>query len=249
MTGPTGATLAGDFKLRSEPLFSDLRLELLAGKWTCLLGPSGVGKSTLIRLFAGLDTGGVFDGTVQAADGGPVAGRAAYMAQTDLLAPWLSVRGNIELGARLRGERTDTARAGELIRQVGLAGFENARPHELSGGMRQRAALARTLIEDLPFVLLDEPFSALDAGNRAAMQELTFGLLQRKTVLLVTHDPAEAARMGHRVFVMDASGLSEPYDFSALPIRAFDDDETLRAQTRLLAIIRASVNFGAAAPS
>ena len=247
MSASAGAILAGDFLLGSKPLFSRLRLELVAGGWTCLLGPSGVGKSTLLRLFAGLATGGVFNGTANAADGKPVAGRAAYMAQTDLLAPWLSVRGNVEIGARLRGEQVDAHRSAELIRRVGLAGYENARPHELSGGMRQRAALARTLTEDLPFVLLDEPFSALDAGNRSIMQDMTFELLKGKTVLLVTHDPAEAARMGHRVLVMDRAGLSEPHAFDTAPIRAPDDQETLAAQTRLLAKVRASVDVGAAA--
>lgn len=242
-----GAVLEGSCRFGGQLLFEDLRLELTAGSWTCLLGPSGAGKTTLLRILAGLDTGGEFAGTALASDGRSVAGRAAYMGQTDLLAPWLSVRDNVELGARLRAERPDHGRAAELIRKVGLEARVGAKPHELSGGMRQRAALARTLMEDLPFALLDEPFSSLDAGTRAAMQELTFGLLEDRTVLLVTHDPAEAARMGDRVFVIDGSGLHEHHSFESPPIRDTGASETLQAQAALLAAVRATAVNGARA--
>lgn len=237
-----GAVVEGRCVFENQVLFDNLRLELVAGGWTCLLGASGVGKTTLLRILAGLETGGTFEGRVSTSDGGPVAGRAAYMGQTDLLAPWLTVRGNVALGATLRAQRADDARAMDLIERVGLIDREHAKPHELSGGMRQRVALARTLMEDKPFALLDEPFSALDAGTRAAMQELTFTLLCGRTVLLITHDPAEAARLGERVFVMHSNGLSEPRRLASSPIRAVDDDETLRAQADLLAAVRASMS-------
>ena len=125
------------------------------------------------------------------------------MGQQDDLLPWLTVQGNVMLGARLRGEiagsrrRRGAARAGRADRRSG-----DQRPATLSGGQRQRAALARTLMEDRPVVLMDEPFSALDAITRARLQVLAAQLLAGRTVLLVTHDPLEALRLGHRIHVM-----------------------------------------------
>lgn len=135
--------------------------------------------------------------------------RVAYMAQSDLLLPWADVRHNVTLGARLRGEGVDWDRADGLIEAVGLSDHRHKTPPQLSGGMRQRVALARTLMEDAELVLLDEPFSALDARTRADMQALAYELLQCRTKLLVTHDPAEAARLGHIVHILSAGGSSE----------------------------------------
>ncbi|MGH6953967.1 MAG: ABC transporter ATP-binding protein [Alphaproteobacteria bacterium] len=189
------------------PLFEDLELTLRGGAWTCLLGPSGVGKTSLLRVFAGLaprpgTTAG--DGRITCSDGLPLGRRAAYMAQQDLLLPWLSALDNVTLGARLRGERLSEAagRARRLLADVGLAGKERALPAALSGGQRQRVALARTLMEARPVVLMDEPFSALDAITRHRLQSLAARLLAGRTVLLVTHDPLEALRLGHRIHVM-----------------------------------------------
>jgi putative hydroxymethylpyrimidine transport system ATP-binding protein len=184
-------------------LFEELDLELPGGVTTCLLGPSGVGKTSLLRLIAGLAHGA--KGSVTDDQARPVSGRIAYMAQQDLLLPWCSVLGNLLLGARLRGEPTGgavEARARKLLVRVRLAESAPARPAQLSGGMRQRAALARTLMEQRPVVLMDEPFSALDAITRYEIQALAAGLLAGRTVLLVTHDPLEALRLGHRVHVM-----------------------------------------------
>ena len=239
MTAPA-VRVAGSATLDGTPLFGPLDIGLAAGAWTCLLGASGVGKSTVLRLIAGLPTGAAFDGTVTASDGLPLAGRVAYMAQGDLLFPWLDVLGNVVLGARLRGERPDTARARALIDRVGLGPRADRRPRTLSGGERQRAALARTLMEDRPVILLDEPFSALDAKTRAEMQELAAGLLAGRTVLLVTHDPAEAARLGNAILLMTASGVTAAPVPPAAPVRPADDPETLAAQGRLLAMMRAA---------
>jgi putative hydroxymethylpyrimidine transport system ATP-binding protein len=178
-----------------------LQIALPAGRCTALLGPSGVGKSTLLRLVAGL-IAAPKGARIAASDGAPLAGRVAWMAQQDLLLPWLRLRENVLLGARLRGERPDVARADALIAAVGLAGRERAWPAELSGGMRQRAALARTLMEDRPIVLMDEPFSAVDAPTRHRLQDLAARLLAGRTVLLVTHDPLEAMRLAHKVMVL-----------------------------------------------
>ena len=232
MTAP-GVTLSGRAEIGARALFSDLTLEVAPGEWTCLLGASGVGKSTLLRLIAGLETGAAFTGETTASDGAPIEGRIAYMAQSDLLLPWATALDNVTLGARLRGDAPDSDRAMALIGRVGLTDHAQKKPAALSGGERQRIALARTLMEDRPLILLDEPFSALDARTRAEMQELAAELLAGRTVLLVTHDPAEAARMGHRIYVMTSAGLEQADTPPAPPIRAIDDRDTLLAQGRL----------------
>lgn len=238
MTQPPEIRLTGDFDHAGRPLFSGLDLTLAAGRWTCLLGPSGVGKSTVLRLLAGLDTGGRFSGSISADDGKRVETRVAFMAQTDLLAPWLDVTGNVTLGARLRGERADMERARALIEQVGLDEHSHKRPASLSGGMRQRVALARVLMEDRPVVLLDEPFAALDARTRAEMQELAFETLKGRTVLLVTHDPAEAVRLGHAIFILSEQGLEEIEAPDLPPIRAVDAPQTIDMQVRLFRALK-----------
>ena len=181
-------------------LFENLSLELAAGRITCLLGPSGVGKTSLLRLIAGLAAEGA--DRVRCTDSLPAAGRVAYMAQSDLLLPWASALDNAMLGPRLRGERGRRGAARALLAEVGLAGAEALRPAALSGGMRQRVALARTLLEDRPIVLMDEPFAALDAISRARLQDLAVARLGGRTVLLVTHDPLEALRIADRILVM-----------------------------------------------
>ena len=228
----------GGFRHGDAILFEDLDLVLEAGQWTCLLGPSGVGKSTLLRLVAGLDTGGEFDGSIESTDSRPLREQVAYMAQSDLLLPWLNVRANVMLGSTLRGEVRMLERADQLIGEVGLGMHAEKRPHELSGGMRQRAALARTLMEDKPLLLLDEPFSALDARTRSEMQELAFEVLMDRTVMLVTHDPSEAARIAHRVYLLTETGLHQPDVTGQPPIRAFDDPEALDIQSRLFSALR-----------
>lgn len=226
--------------LPDTPLFDTLDLQIAAGQWTCLLGPSGVGKTTILRLIAGLETGAKFDGAITASDGTATASRVAYMAQSDLLMPWASVRQNVALGQSLRAEAVDQSQITALLDQVGLSALADRKPHELSGGQRQRAALARTLLENKPIVLLDEPFSALDARTRTEMQDLTFRLLADRTVLLVTHDPAEAARLGHRIFILSETGLSDVPTPSGDAPRAVDDPETLSALGRLMHLLRAA---------
>jgi len=208
-----------------ETLWDQLALHLPAGEWTCLLGASGIGKTTLLRMIAGLDTDA--DVVVACSDGRPLAGRVAWMAQHDLLMPWLSVLGNALLGERLRGgrtrEREPAARA--LLARVGLGERAAARPASLSGGERQRAALVRTLMEERPVILMDEPFSALDAITRLAIQDLAAGLLRGRTVLLVTHDPREALRLGHRIHVLAGrpARLEPALVPPGRPPRALDD--------------------------
>lgn len=207
-------------------LFAPLELWLDPGRLTCLLGASGVGKSTLLRLLAGLPTGVEFKGNVSTLP-------CALMGQDPGLFPWLTVAQNVALGARLRRERGDPSRIAALIEAAGLAGLEHRLPGQLSGGQRQRVALARTLAEDRALVLLDEPFSALDARLRLQIGEMAAVLLRGRTVLMVTHDPAEAARLGDRIVVMTPGGLADhPAPPGPVP-RRHDAPEVLAAQAAL----------------
>ncbi|MGJ4890008.1 ABC transporter ATP-binding protein [Bradyrhizobium sp. HKCCYLRH3099] len=173
-----------------------------------ILGPSGCGKSTLLRIVAGLDhpTSGkvLLDGSEVK---GPGADRGMVF-QSYTLFPWLTVRENIAFGLRERGVPEDkrNAIADRFIEQIGLKGFENHWPKQLSGGMQQRCAIARALANDPKILLLDEPFGALDNQTRVLMQEMLLGIWERdqKTVLFVTHDIEEAIFLGSRVLVMSA---------------------------------------------
>ena len=224
--------LTGSAVIDRTPIFSDLDLSLKPNSWTCLLGASGVGKSTVLRLFAGLAESVSFNGDLSD------PGRVAMMAQQDLLMPWLRVLDNVLLGARLRGERPDRTLAQDRLAQVGLLDHAYKLPPTLSGGQRQRVALARTLMENCAVVLLDEPFSALDALTRAQMQELTAELLRGCTVLLVTHDPNEAARLGHKILIMTPSGLVEIAAPTTPIPRDVDAVDVLRAQSNLFDQLR-----------
>mgnify|MGYP003362577819 CR=1 FL=1 len=221
----------------SRAIFTDLNLTVQGGEFVVLLGTSGVGKSSLLKIVAGLTDASA--GTVTADDGRPLAGRIAYMGQQDLLYPWLTVIENVMLGARLRGERQDTDRAQHLLKRVSLQERARALPSELSGGMRQRVAIARTLYENHPFVLMDEPFSALDTFTRAQVQDLTAELLHDHTVLLITHDPLEACRIGHRLVVLSGhpARLGEPIRVPGQTPRAPDDEALLHIQGHLMRIL------------
>ncbi len=206
-TGALGVDLDVDgFSHDGSPLLGALRLRLEAGAITCLLGASGVGKSTLLRLLANdrSAVGALPPGVcIRCDDGAPLGGRVAWMDQRDLLLPWLNVLDNIMLGPRLRGEPPQPDVAHALLAEVGMSAYADASPSTLSTGMRQRVALARTLMERSPLVLMDEPFSALDVLTRHRLQAMAVRLLVGHTVLLVTHDPAEAVRVAHRVHVLE----------------------------------------------
>ncbi|MFS1907990.1 hydrogenase expression protein [Vibrio lentus] len=199
---------------------SGLSLSLNAGKWTVLLGRSGCGKTTVLRYLAGLlDDKVEWQGTLVTSDELPLTDRIAYMAQQDLLLPWLSVIDNVCLSHRFQNPASDKAQqtnqALELLAAVGLADHASTMPDQLSGGMRQRVALARTLMQDKPVVLMDEPFSALDAVTRHKLQSLACELLRDKTVVLITHDPQEAVRLADNLYVLqgtpaNAQSLSVP---------------------------------------
>ncbi|NOH93785.1 ABC transporter ATP-binding protein [Vibrio sp. AIC-3] len=194
---------------------SGLSLSLNAGKWTVLLGRSGCGKTTVLRYLAGLlDDKVEWQGTLTTSDELPLTDRIAYMAQQDLLLPWLSVIDNVCLSHRFQNSADKHKniehknQALELLISVGLADYADAMPDQLSGGMRQRVALARTLMQDKPVVLMDEPFSALDAVTRHKLQSLACELLRGKTVVLITHDPQEAVRLADNLYVLQGTPAS-----------------------------------------
>jgi ABC-type nitrate/sulfonate/bicarbonate transport system ATPase subunit len=176
---------------------ADVSLRAATGELLAVVGPSGCGKSTLLELICAL----------QSPDGGSIAcPPAVLMPQRDLLLPWLSALDNAALALRIAGlsRAQARARAGALFAELGLDGFEQARPSELSGGMRQRVAFLRTLLAGKPLLCLDEPFGALDAITRGEMQAWLAGALARepRTVVLVTHDVEEAVLLADRVAVL-----------------------------------------------
>ena len=235
MRTPPGILVRGlSLKFGGATIFEGLGLDVAARQFTALLGPSGVGKTMLLRIIAGLEA--PVSGDVTATDGLPLAGRIAYMAQQDFLLPWASVLRNVMLGATLRGAKPEPERALHLLERVGLAGQARALPQTLSGGMRQRVALARTLYEDRPIVLMDEPFSALDSLTRLKIQNLAAELLAGRTVLLITHDPLEACRLGHALFVLSGAParLGAPLHVPGPPPRAADDATLLHTQGALM---------------
>jgi NitT/TauT family transport system ATP-binding protein len=184
----------------------DIQLAIAPGEFVCLLGPSGCGKSTLLHIVAGFIAPD--DGHV-AAHGGLVTGPGVdrcVLFQSPTLFPWLTSRDNVLFGPRSRGvdDEETRSRAEALLATVGLADFKDHYPHQLSGGMRHRAALARALINRPRILLMDEPFAALDAITREQMQNFLLDLWQRErmTVLFVTHDVEEAALLSDRVCIM-----------------------------------------------
>ena len=203
------------------------------GEFVSLLGPSGCGKSTLLNLLAGFSTA---DFGVLEVDGEPVDGpgpERGVLFQTPMLFPWLSTLDNVLYGPRARHQADAPARelADALLETVGLSGARDAYPHELSGGMRHRAAFARVLVNRPRLLLMDEPFGALDAITRVAMQRFLLELWQREqiTIVFVTHDVEEAVLLSDRVVVMSGSPGRTRAEFAVdLPRpRTVDDTETL----------------------
>ena len=213
-------TLGKRFPARAgrEPppwIIQDMTFSVGKGELLTVVGPSGAGKSTLLNIIAQIDVAStgeiVFDGT-------PIVSseqktlrpgldrRIGYVTQDDNLMPWRTTIDNVLFPLEVQGALDDAARAqaAELIGAVGLSGFERYYPHELSGGMRKRAALIRTLVYDPPVILMDEPFAAVDAQTRAQLQEdlLRLWSRRRKTILFVTHDITEAIALGDRALVL-----------------------------------------------
>ncbi len=230
----------------------DVNIEVHAGEFVCLLGPSGCGKTTLLYALAGhiAPSGGriSIDG-VQVKGPGP---DRLLVFQEPALFPWLSVRQNLVFALRARGlSRADAAsRAAAFIPLVHLEGFEDALPHQLSGGMRMRVQLARALAVDPAVLLMDEPFASLDAQTRSSMHQLLqrIWIRDRKTVVFVTHDVREALVLGDRVVVMAArpGRVLRDLDVRLPRPRDPDDENLVELSRRIRAELRRAEGAGAA---
>lgn len=220
-------------------MLDDVSFKIETGAFVCLIGPSGSGKSTIFNLITGLirpDQGHILLND-QVIDG--AVGQVGYMPQRDLLLPWRTVLENAILGAQVMGRSVPEARnrARELLPLFGLQGFADAYPASLSGGMRQRAALLRTVLMDREVILLDEPFGALDALTRREMQRWLLGVWAefKPTILFITHDVREAVMLADRVLVMTPRPGRVRADFQIdLPRPRRESDESfIRSQSLL----------------
>ena len=197
------------FQVRNSSEFTaidEISLEVKTGEFMCIVGPSGCGKSTLLDLLAGLTMPS--QGQILL-DGKPIKGPAldrGIVFQQYALFPWRTALGNVEFGLETKGvpEKQRRATAREYLALVGLSGFEDRHPHELSGGMKQRVAIARSLAYDPEVLMMDEPFAALDAQTRETLQSELLGIWERskKTIIFITHGIDEAVYLGQRVAVM-----------------------------------------------
>jgi len=232
------------FALRGEalPVLEDISLTIEPGEFVALLGPSGCGKSTLLRLVAGLDAPA--QGTIHA-DGERVVGpdpSRVVVFQDPTLIPWRTVRDNVGLGPQAQGtRRSANGRIDAALELVGLTAFGNAFPHQLSGGMAQRAALARALVNDPQLLVLDEPFGKLDSLTRIRMQGELVRLWQAEgfSVLLVTHDVEEALYVANRVIVLSerpARIVSQVRNDAPYP-RHRDDPALVASRREVLALL------------
>ena len=223
---------------KGEELFHKLSFTLPKNTWLSLLGPSGVGKSTLLRAIAGLLENATLSGQLHL----PKVWKISWLSQQDSLYPWLSIVDNVQLQAVLLGRANVQTRAQALtlLKQVGLEKHRHKAVYQLSGGQKQRVALARVLMQNADLVLLDEPFSALDAISRYELQQLAYALLKEKAVLLVTHDPQEAIRLSQQILVLRARECAQPATL-AKPIiptgsapRLLDNEQLWQLQQQLI---------------
>ncbi|MEM7428135.1 MAG: ATP-binding cassette domain-containing protein [Pseudomonadota bacterium] len=191
-------------------LFAPSRLKITPGKTTSLLGPSGSGKSTLLRFLAGLEP---LPPTIKLT-GMPDVCKRAYMTQSVRLLPWFDLRRNAGIAFELREEPVDQKVVNAVLADLGLERDAGKYPAQVSGGMAQRTALARTLLERADLNLMDEPFAALDAITRRNMQDLLKSRFAGSTTVLVTHDPAEAVRVSDEIYILDRAHPGAPATIS-----------------------------------
>jgi NitT/TauT family transport system ATP-binding protein len=218
---------------------ADTTLRVRAGEFVSVVGPTGCGKSTLLNVGAGLLVPS--SGTVKVFGqplGEGVNARAGYMFQTEALMPWRSARDNVAVGLQYHGlpQTEARAQAEQWLARVGLAGFGDRYPHQLSGGMRKRTALAQTLALDPDIILMDEPFSALDIQTRQLMENEVLDLwaAKKKAVLFITHDLDEAIAMSDRVVVLSAGPATHPIGEFAIDLPRPRDVAEVRTDPRFI---------------
>jgi NitT/TauT family transport system ATP-binding protein len=219
----------------------DVTLTVGAGEFVSVVGPTGCGKSTLLNIAAGLLQPSA--GTVQVF-GQPLAGinrRAGYMFQTDSLMPWRTALQNVMAGLEFRGASDAQARGEQWLRRVGLGGFGDRYPHQLSGGMRKRTTLAQTLALDPDIILMDEPFSSLDVQTRQLMENELLALWadKKKAVLFITHDLDEAIALSDRVVCLSAGPAAHPIGEFRVDIERPRDVAEVRTAPRFIELHRA----------
>ena len=219
----------------------DVTLTVGAGEFVSVVGPTGCGKSTLLNVAAGLLAPS--SGSVRVF-GAPLAGinaRAGYMFQAESLMPWRTALANVMAGLEFRGVADAQARAEDWLRRVGLGGFGDRYPHQLSGGMRKRTSLAQTLALDPDIILMDEPFSALDIQTRQLMENEVLALwaAKKKAVLFITHDLDEAIAMSDRVVVLSAGPGSRPIGEFAVDLERPRDVAEVRNTPRFIELHQA----------
>jgi putative hydroxymethylpyrimidine transport system ATP-binding protein len=185
---------------QGKKLFHNLNFDILENTSIALLGTSGVGKSTLLRCIADLEIENITSGKIVLKEGTNIA----WLSQENSLYPWLSILDNVQLYHHLKGTKTKQTleKAKQLLEQVNMSKHCDKKTYELSGGQKQRVALARTLMQEANLILMDEPFSALDAITKIQLQDLTCDLLKDKTVVLVTHDPQEAIKLANHIYIL-----------------------------------------------
>ena len=205
---------ARDAKTQPYTAVAHTTLQVRAGEFVAVVGPTGCGKSTLLNIGAGLMAASSGEVKVFGEKLAGINRRAGYMFQTDALMPWRSAIDNVMVGLHYRGvsEPDARAQAQSWLQRVGLGDFGDRYPHQLSGGMRKRAALAQTLVLDPDIILMDEPFSALDVQTRQLMENEVLDLwaAKKKAVLFITHDLDEAIAMSDRVVVLSAGPATRP---------------------------------------
>jgi NitT/TauT family transport system ATP-binding protein len=219
----------------------DVNLSVGAGEFVSVVGPTGCGKSTLLNVGAGLLAPSTGDVRVfgQSLDG--INARAGYMFQSESLMPWRTAAQNVMAGLEFRGVADARTQAEDWLRRVGLGGFGDRYPHQLSGGMRKRVSLAQTLVLDPDIILMDEPFSALDIQTRQLMENEVLALwaAKRKAVLFITHDLDEAIAMSDRVVCLSAGPASHPIGEFVIDLPRPRDVAEVRATPRFVELHRA----------
>lgn len=236
--------------LGQRPVFENLNISFKMQQWHGIIGRSGTGKTTLLKLIAELikpDQGTVSLRGASVID--PL--QIAWMPQKDSLLPWLSVIDNVMIGARLRSDKHagDYDRAHELLKRLNLHHWAKTLPRALSGGMRQRVAIARILFEERNVVLMDEPFSSLDIISREELYELIVELLAPYTVIMVTHDPSEALRLSHCLTVLSKTHSAQTTQAHSIeiqgePYRAVNDQHVMDTIPKLWKELRSNAKTG-----